>query len=37
VLAQLAAETTALRVFTDTSGWVAQYTGDAISDRFKAA
>ena len=28
---------TALRVFTDTSGWVAQYTGDAISDRFKAA
>lgn len=25
---------TALRVFTDTSGWVAQYTGDAISSRF---
>jgi 1,2-dihydroxy-3-keto-5-methylthiopentene dioxygenase len=28
---------TALRVFSDQSGWVAQYTGDAISDRFKAA
>jgi 1,2-dihydroxy-3-keto-5-methylthiopentene dioxygenase len=25
---------TALRVFTDTSGWVAHYTGDAISSRF---
>ncbi len=25
---------TALRVFTDISGWVAQYTGDAISSRF---
>jgi 1,2-dihydroxy-3-keto-5-methylthiopentene dioxygenase len=25
---------TALRVFTDISGWVAQYTGDAISNRF---
>ena len=25
---------TALRVFTDTSGWVAHYTGDAISERF---
>lgn len=25
---------TALRVFTDTSGWVAQYTGDTISSRF---
>ncbi len=24
----------ALRVFTDMSGWVAQYTGDAISSRF---
>lgn len=28
---------TALRVFTDTSGWVAHYTGDDISDRFPAA
>jgi 1,2-dihydroxy-3-keto-5-methylthiopentene dioxygenase len=28
---------TALRVFSDQSGWVAQYTGDAISERFKAA
>jgi 1,2-dihydroxy-3-keto-5-methylthiopentene dioxygenase len=28
---------TALRVFSDQSGWVAQYTGDDISDRFKAA
>jgi 1,2-dihydroxy-3-keto-5-methylthiopentene dioxygenase len=28
---------TALRVFSDQSGWVAQYTGDAISDRFEAA
>ena len=25
---------TALRVFTDTSGWVAHYTGDPISRRF---
>jgi 1,2-dihydroxy-3-keto-5-methylthiopentene dioxygenase len=25
---------TALRVFTDTSGWVAHYTGDVISSRF---
>ena len=25
---------TALRVFTDMSGWVAQYTGDTISSRF---
>lgn len=25
---------TALRVFTDTSGWVAHYTGDKISNRF---
>ena len=25
---------TALRVFTDTSGWVAHFTGDAISSRF---
>lgn len=25
---------TALRVFTDISGWVAHYTGDAISSRF---
>lgn len=28
---------TALRVFSDQSGWVAQFTGDTISDRFKAA
>jgi 1,2-dihydroxy-3-keto-5-methylthiopentene dioxygenase len=28
---------TALRVFTDTSGWVAHMTGDAISDRFPVA
>ncbi len=28
---------TALRVFTDTSGWVAHYTGDAVSERFPAA
>ncbi|MCW3473369.1 1,2-dihydroxy-3-keto-5-methylthiopentene dioxygenase [Limobrevibacterium gyesilva] len=28
---------TALRVFTDASGWVAQYTGDAISERFPAS
>jgi 1,2-dihydroxy-3-keto-5-methylthiopentene dioxygenase len=27
---------TALRVFTDTSGWVPHYTGDAIADRFAA-
>lgn len=27
---------TALRVFTDTTGWVAHYTGDAIADRFPA-
>jgi 1,2-dihydroxy-3-keto-5-methylthiopentene dioxygenase len=25
---------TVLRVFTDTSGWVPHYTGDAISERF---
>lgn len=25
---------TALRVFSNTDGWVAHYTGDAISDRF---
>jgi 1,2-dihydroxy-3-keto-5-methylthiopentene dioxygenase len=25
---------TALRVFTDTSGWVPEYTGDKISERF---
>ncbi len=25
---------TALRVFTDTTGWVPHYTGDAISERF---
>ena len=28
---------TALRVFTDTTGWVAHYTGDTISERFPAA
>jgi 1,2-dihydroxy-3-keto-5-methylthiopentene dioxygenase len=28
---------TALRVFTDTSGWVPHYTGDDISARFPAA
>ena len=28
---------TALRVFTDSSGWVAHYTGDGISARFTAA
>lgn len=27
---------TALRVFTDTSGWVAHFTGDSISERFPA-
>ena len=27
---------TALRVFTDTTGWVAHYTGDPIADRFPA-
>ena len=28
---------TALRVFTDTSGWVPHYTGEAIAERFPAA
>jgi 1,2-dihydroxy-3-keto-5-methylthiopentene dioxygenase len=28
---------TALRVFSDQSGWVAEFTGDTISERFKAA
>ncbi len=28
---------TALRVFTDTSGWVPHYTGDALSERFPAS
>jgi 1,2-dihydroxy-3-keto-5-methylthiopentene dioxygenase len=28
---------TALRVFTDTSGWVPHYTGDQISEMFPAA
>jgi 1,2-dihydroxy-3-keto-5-methylthiopentene dioxygenase len=28
---------TALRVFTDTSGWVPHYTGDDVSDRFPAS
>ena len=27
---------TALRVFSDTSGWVAHFTGDAISEKFPA-
>lgn len=27
----------ALRVFTDTSGWVPHYTGDALSERFPVA
>lgn len=27
---------TALRVFSDASGWVAQFTGDTISERFPA-
>jgi 1,2-dihydroxy-3-keto-5-methylthiopentene dioxygenase len=28
---------TALRVFTDTSGWTPEYTGETISERFPAA
>jgi 1,2-dihydroxy-3-keto-5-methylthiopentene dioxygenase len=28
---------TALRVFSNTSGWVPHYTGDKISERFTAA
>ena len=28
---------TVLRVFTDTTGWTPYYTGDKISERFKAA
>jgi 1,2-dihydroxy-3-keto-5-methylthiopentene dioxygenase len=28
---------TALRIFTDTSGWVPHYTGDTIAERFPAA
>ena len=28
---------TALRVFTDTTGWVPHYTGDAVSERFPVA
>ena len=28
---------TALRVFTNTDGWVARFTGDTISERFPAA
>lgn len=28
---------TALRIFTDTSGWVPHYTGDALSERFPAS
>ena len=31
-----APEFTALRVFTDTSGWVPHYTGDTIAERFPA-
>jgi len=27
---------TALRIFTDTSGWVPHYTGDTVSERFPA-
>ena len=27
----------ALRVFTDMSGWVAQYTGETIAERFPAS
>jgi 1,2-dihydroxy-3-keto-5-methylthiopentene dioxygenase len=28
---------TALRVFTDTTGWTPHYTGDEISERFLVA
>jgi 1,2-dihydroxy-3-keto-5-methylthiopentene dioxygenase len=28
---------TALRIFTDSSGWVPEFTGDTISERFPAA
>ena len=35
--AGLAPSFTALRVFTDISGWVAHFTGDDISSRFPAA
>jgi 1,2-dihydroxy-3-keto-5-methylthiopentene dioxygenase len=28
---------TALRVFTDTSGWIPHYTGETLADRFPAA
>lgn len=35
--AGLAPRFTALRIFTDTSGWVPHYTGDAIAARFVAA
>jgi 1,2-dihydroxy-3-keto-5-methylthiopentene dioxygenase len=28
---------TALRVFTDTTGWVAHYTGDDVAERFPAS
>lgn len=34
--AGLAPDVVALRVFTDTTGWVAQYTGDEIARRFPA-
>lgn len=29
-------EVTALRVFTDTTGWIANYTGDDVAERFPA-
>lgn len=35
--AGLAPDFTALRVFTDVSGWVAQFTGDDISNRFSTS
>lgn len=35
--AGLAPDVVALRVFTDTTGWVARYTGDEIARRFPAA
>lgn len=34
--AGLTPDVVALRVFTDTTGWVAQYTGDEIAHRFPA-
>ncbi|QDH16757.1 1,2-dihydroxy-3-keto-5-methylthiopentene dioxygenase [Swingsia samuiensis] len=32
--AGLSPDVVALRVFTDKTGWIAQYTGDTIADRF---